>query len=490
MSAVTLETKGAFRPAAWNGWPVAALLPAPLLVVLTLLAVPELNPHLGVPGDHFLIVSAVAGLALTLATIMAVGVSRIRDYKGLLLVLGFMAMAGIFTVHGLATPGFIVPVTRPGVASVTGISAYLSLLVPSILFTVAMVPGVARLERRLPFTSAGSIVILIGVALAVYALLAFLRVVEGLPLNLPPANYFLATLSVALLGLAAWRQAHRYFITRLPMQGALAGAFVLLAEAQVTMVSSKPYTVAWWLYHLLMLAGVCVALRALALEWVGGRSLRAIVEGALDLEVSAGIELENVDSIAALAAAIELKDHDTQGHTLRVAELSVRVGRQMGLDNRSLRVLARAGLLHDIGKLGIPDSILVKPGPLDPDEWRVMKTHPQLGLDILARCGILPREAEIIRAHHERMDGSGYPSGLDGPEIPIEARIIAVADTYDVLLSDRPYRRALPHAAAVQVLLKEAAANKLYDAAVEALLRVVENDEDLHQRRVVRGTAG
>jgi putative nucleotidyltransferase with HDIG domain len=265
---------------------------------------------------------------------------------------------------------------------------------------------------------------------------------------------------------------------------------VLLAEAQVTMVSSKPYTVAWWLYHLLMLAGVCLALRALALEWVGGRSLRAIVEGALDLEVSAGIELENVDSIAALAAAIELKDHDTQGHTLRVAELSVRVGREMGLDNRSLRVLARAGLLHDIGKLGIPDSILVKPGPLEPDEWRVMRTHPQLGLDILARCGILPREAEIIRAHHERMDGSGYPRGLDGPEIPIEARIIAVADTYDVLLSDRPYRRALPHAAAVQVLLKEAAANKLYDAAVEALLRVVENAEDLHDRRVIRSTAG
>jgi HD-GYP domain-containing protein (c-di-GMP phosphodiesterase class II) len=88
------------------------------------------------------------------------------------------------------------------------------------------------------------------------------------------------------------------------------------------------------------------------------------------------------------------------------------------------------------------------------------------------------------------MDGSGYPRGLDGPEIPIEARIIAVADTYDVLLSDRPYRRALPHAAAVQVLLKEAAANKLYDAAVEALLRVVENAEDLHDRRVIRSTAG
>jgi putative nucleotidyltransferase with HDIG domain len=275
-------------------------------------------------------------------------------------------------------------------------------------------------------------------------------------------------------------------MTGLPMQGALAAAFVLLAEAQVTMVTTHSYTLAWWMYHLLMLAGVSLALRALTMEWTHGRPLRVIVEGALDLQVSAGIELENVDSIAALAAAIELKDHDTQGHTVRVAEMAVLVGREMGLDNRSLRVLARAGLLHDIGKLGIPDNILVKPGPLDDQEWRVMRTHPELGLDILARCGILPREAEIIMAHHERMDGSGYPRGLDGPAIPIEARIIAVADTYDVLLSDRPYRRALPHQAAVQILLKESAANKLYPAAVDALLRVVEGSDELRLRRLAR----
>jgi putative nucleotidyltransferase with HDIG domain len=275
-------------------------------------------------------------------------------------------------------------------------------------------------------------------------------------------------------------------MTGQPMQGALAAAFVLLAEAQVTMVTTRPYSLAWWMYHLLMLAGVTLALRALTLEWTNGRPVRAIVEGALDLEVTAGVELENVDSIAALAAAIELKDHDTQGHTVRVAELAVRVGREMGLDNRSLRVLARAGLLHDIGKLGIPDKILVKPGPLDDDEWRVMRTHPELGLDILARCGILPREAEIIMAHHERMDGSGYPRGLEGPAIPIEARIIAVADTYDVLLSDRPYRRALPHDAAVQVLRKESGANKLYPAAVEALLRVVERTDELRAQRLAQ----
>ncbi|MFN2465929.1 MAG: HD-GYP domain-containing protein [Candidatus Dormibacteria bacterium] len=104
--------------------------------------------------------------------------------------------------------------------------------------------------------------------------------------------------------------------------------------------------------------------------------------------------------------------------------------------------MARAGLLHDIGKLHIPDSILLKPGPLSDEELMVMKQHPEMGLDILARLGKFDEEAEVVIAHHERIDGSGYPRGLKGDQIPLGARILAVADTYDVLVSDRPYRRA------------------------------------------------
>jgi HD-GYP domain-containing protein (c-di-GMP phosphodiesterase class II) len=142
------------------------------------------------------------------------------------------------------------------------------------------------------------------------------------------------------------------------------------------------------------------------------------------------------------------------------------------LPNPTLRVLARAGLLHDVGKLRIPESILNKPGPLDDEEWVLMKKHPEMGLDIIAGFGQLHRETEIILAHHERMDGSGYPHGRKGEDIPLEARIIAVADTYDVVTSDRPYRAGRSADEAKRIVLEEADSH-LYRPAVEALLRIM-----------------
>jgi cyclic di-GMP phosphodiesterase len=121
-----------------------------------------------------------------------------------------------------------------------------------------------------------------------------------------------------------------------------------------------------------------------------------------------------------------------------------------------LRTLARSGLLHDVGKLGIPDAILHKQAALSAAEWVVMKTHPEIGLRILQRCGHFKRELLAVLYHHERIDGSGYPHGLAGEAIPIEARIVAVADTYDVLTSDRPYRAARSEQEAREIIQAEA----------------------------------
>lgn len=135
-------------------------------------------------------------------------------------------------------------------------------------------------------------------------------------------------------------------------------------------------------------------------------------------------------------------------------------------------VLSRAGLMHDIGKLGIPQAIVDKRGALTDAEWQVMKTHPELGIAILGGTGRITREMLGVLYHHERMDGSGYPHGLASAEIPIEARIVAVADTYDVLTSDRPYRSAFAHDEALVRVIDDTGA-KLDPTVVSALLRVL-----------------
>ncbi len=150
-----------------------------------------------------------------------------------------------------------------------------------------------------------------------------------------------------------------------------------------------------------------------------------------------------------------VKDREALGHNRRVAKLCVQIGRELAMTATELRVLARAGLMHDIGKLAIPDEILGKPAALDEAEWTLMKAHPEIGLSILGDSQSR-RALLAVLYHHERLDGSGYPYGLEADSIPIEARIVAVADTYDALTSDRPYRTARSSREARRVLMEEA----------------------------------
>jgi HD-GYP domain-containing protein (c-di-GMP phosphodiesterase class II) len=177
---------------------------------------------------------------------------------------------------------------------------------------------------------------------------------------------------------------------------------------------------------------------------------------------------------AVVALGLKVKDREARAHNLRVARLCVHIGRQMSMSAAELRVLARAGLMHDIGKLGIPESVLGKHSALDESEWSLMRTHPEMGLTLLDRAGQSSREVLAVLYHHERLDGSGYPYGLKAEAIPVEARIVAVADTYDALTSDRPYRRACTEAEARRVLIEEAR-TRLDSRAVSALLSALAN---------------
>jgi putative nucleotidyltransferase with HDIG domain len=148
-------------------------------------------------------------------------------------------------------------------------------------------------------------------------------------------------------------------------------------------------------------------------------------------------------SLLGLANALEAKDVYTRGHSERVGASSRRLALALGLPATDVEIVARAGLLHDIGKIGIPETVLRKAGPLTAEEWALMRRHPVIGAQIVAPFEFFTAGAEVIRHHHERVDGSGYPDGLTGNAIPLGARIVAVADVYDALISDRPYRRAM-----------------------------------------------
>jgi putative nucleotidyltransferase with HDIG domain len=161
-------------------------------------------------------------------------------------------------------------------------------------------------------------------------------------------------------------------------------------------------------------------------------------------------------SLLGLANALEAKDVYTRGHSERVGAMSRRLAIVLGLSPAEAEVVARAGLLHDIGKIGIPEAVLRKTGPLSADEWVLMRRHPVIGAQIVAPFEFFTAGAVIIRHHHERVDGSGYPDGLTGNAIPLGARIVAVADVFDALTSDRPYRPAMTAEDALAHLMAQA----------------------------------
>jgi PAS domain S-box-containing protein len=176
------------------------------------------------------------------------------------------------------------------------------------------------------------------------------------------------------------------------------------------------------------------------------------------------------------ARALELRDGETEGHTRRVAEFTVQLARRMGFAGDDLADLRRGALLHDIGKMAIPDAILRKPGPLTQDEWAIMRQHPEYARSILEPIEFLHGATLIPYAHHERWDGSGYPQGLRGEEIPFPARVFAVVDVWDAVRSDRPYRPAWSAEAAVEYV--EANSGVLFDpGVVPEFLRIVADHE-------------
>ena len=179
------------------------------------------------------------------------------------------------------------------------------------------------------------------------------------------------------------------------------------------------------------------------------------------------------DTLDGWGRALELRDHETEGHTRRVTEATVNLALTMGLPVEEIMNIRHGAMLHDIGKMAIPDAILLKPGPLDPEEWRVMRLHPVYARDMLSQIDYLRPAVDIPYCHHEKWDGSGYPLGLKGDEIPVSARIFAIVDVWDALLSDRPYRKGWPEEKVYQYITENERTH--FDPAVVGMFLDAQN---------------
>lgn len=223
-------------------------------------------------------------------------------------------------------------------------------------------------------------------------------------------------------------------------------------------------------------------------SWVHEIELRRILKKKEKELVSdkADIKNMNLSTIKTLAVAIEAKDYYTRGHSDRVTRYAVDIAQEMKLPEKEIEIIKRAGILHDLGKLGIDDAILRKPGKLTNEEYNLVKKHSELGEYMLRPLKFLKDEKPIIRHHHERFDGTGYPDGLKGKAIPLGSSIIAVADAFDAMTSDRPYKPIYPMDKAVEELQRYSG-TQFDPSVVETFLKLIKSDKYIElQERLER----
>ena len=446
-------------------------LAVPAAVLALLLAVPELDKPWGTFSFHFYVVSAASLLAAGACAVLVLSARSIRETRVLFLALCFFSLGMVFSVHGLTTPGFIF--NEPYAA--LGRSPWVSTLAAGLFaaMSVVSIPGfMERVRLRLPEITLVVCVVAI-VAYFVVSLL-FPSWLTGFPTQEEWFQHLLTAVTVGLLAFAAWRYFQSYLFARLPGQLAVMVGLAFLAEAQLSLDFGRFWAYSWWMYHGLFLCAFASVLLGWSWEIIRARNARAIGEAIAMRDALAQLNRGRPTPVVALADQIENHDPATFRHVDRVAAYAYAIGQRIGFGPARLRQLVLAAQMHDIGKIGLPSYILSKPGKLSEQEWALVREHPAKGWEIARRMKAMGEMAKVIRHHHERFDGSGYPDGVAGDQIPLDARVISVADTFDALTSERPYRPAMTLDDAREEL-ERVAGSQLDPACVKALLDALDS---------------
>lgn len=416
---------------------------------------------------HFTFVGATAVVATAAAIALTALGARRRDARTVAMGTGFSAMAALLAVHGLTTPGVLV-----GSNGVVALSGALTLPVGAAILMLAgtaLFASAATIRRMLAVQAALAAAI---VGLGILAV-AYPGLVPAVPETASPPAIALLVAGLAMFVPLAIRAARTFLLTRRSADLAVVVGLAVLAASLYGALMFSFMDLGWWLGHLFEFLGIALIGSSLAYDLRRGRRSRPLLGDLRAGEIVLAEEAFFGARVRALMVRLAEKDASTEEHTRRVAALAVEIGERMGLSPARLRVLAIGGLLHDIGKLSIPDAILKKPGALTDDEFAVIKQHPLRGRELIAELGGFdPVVERLVSDHHERLDGDGYPSGLKADELELETRILTVCDVFDALVSPRVYRTAWSVEEAL-ALLHEQSGTAFESSCVASLVEIV-----------------
>ena len=421
-------------------------------------------------GVHFLPIAISAGLAAAAAVALTLVGARRGDARAVVIGTAFSSMAALLSIHGLTTPGFLV-----GDNGLIAFSGALTLPVGGAVLALAAVPELRRPSavRPMLFLQGALLAVIVGLGIAGSVLPSL---VPAVPETGSTAAWLVLSAGVVFYAALGIRAARVYLLTRRFADLAVVYGLVLLMVSLFPSLLMTYMDLGWWLGHAWELVGIGLVGVPVALDLHRGTQSRPLTGDLRASELVSAADAFMGPTVRALLVRLTHKDDYTAVHTRGVALRAVQVGEELGLPPVRLRELAIGGLLHDVGKLAVPNEILRKPGPLTDEEFDVIKRHPELGSELVGELGFSAQVSRLVLDHHERLDGSGYPRGLGAPDLDIETRILAVCDVFDALLSKRVYRDAWGLEDAL-CLLREEAGTSFDPACVAALERVIAREQ-------------
>jgi putative nucleotidyltransferase with HDIG domain len=447
--------------------PIVAIAVAAALFPVLLLAVTAGHHVMVAPVTHVVVVGVAGALAAVAAMAMSVMAARVNDGRAVLLGMAFSVMATMLVVHAVATPGAWL-----GQNGLMQLAGALNVPAGATILAASAVPSLRRPRgaRRLLWVQVSLVAALV---LAGALALANAATIPAVPRPASDAARLVFAVSAGVLALLAWRAGRTYVLTRRGSDLLVTVGLVWLSAGQYGLLNNGMMDAAWWAAHALEVAGVGLVGLPAALDIRHGVASRPLMGDLRPVTLVADEEAFLGGHVRALMVSLAEKDPSTEHHTRRVATLAVEIGEELGLAERRLRLLALGGLLHDMGKLAIPDHILNKPGRLTEEESAVIRRHPALGRELLTELGgFAPLVLRLVESHHERLDAHGYPHRRSAQDLELEVRILTVADVYDALTDDRVYRPAWSPSSALELLDREtgSAVDRRCVTALQAVL--------------------